>query len=415
MNLNWIVFAVSVGSALVLSFICSLLEAALLSLTPSQLADIRRKHPTIGDVCSALKQRVDRSIAVILIANTAAHTIGASVGGAKFEQLCGSSYLWIFSISLTLIMVQYTEILPKTLGVRFNKQIIKLAAHPLQYLIYLLMPLIKITHFLNLPFEFKGQNTKSSTAEEISALAALARSSQLISSRQERIIRSVPELSKKTAREVMLPCENISMLPSSISVSEAIDRAAGDFHTRYPVCEAGDRDRVIGYINFKELVATNCLRKDGGKHSINDLIRPIGFADPDDTAAKLLENVLTRHSHLVIIRDPDNGKTLGMVTQEDVIEEMLGDLDDEFDPLPRTLYSPSENLWIVGGGIPVSLLARETHMVLPNRREPLAVWFARELGRLPRVGDTLQKGDAEFFVRKLRRGRVFEFTVRSAR
>lgn len=415
MSWNWIIFFVSVGVALTVSFVCSLLEAALLSLTPSQLAEIRRKHPAAGEVCRVLKQRLDRSIALILIANTAAHTIGAAVGGAKFEQLCGERNLWIFSIALTLFMVQYTEILPKTLGVRFNRRVMRFAARPMKYLIYVLLPLIKITQLLNAPFEVRNKSAGSSTADEISALAALARSSQLISSRQERIIRSVPALSEKTAREVMLPGENISMLSSSLSISEAIARAVPDFHTRYPVCEGGDRDRVIGYVNIKELVAANSLRGDGGKHAIGDLVRPIGFAEPETTAAELLESVITLHSHLVIVRDPENGKTLGMVTQEDIIEELLGDLDDEFDPLPRTLYSPSENLWIVGGGVPVSLLGRETLLRLPNRREPVAAWFARELGRLPRVGDTLKRGSAEFFVRKLRRGRVFEFTVRDLR
>ncbi len=412
-KITWIILIVSVCCALAVSFICSLLEAALLSLTPSQLADLRRRYPQIGDVCRRLKGRIDFSLAVILMANTAAHTIGASVGGAKFEELFGSEKLLWFSIALTVVMVQYTELLPKTLGVRFNRQILKIFAVPLEYLMYMLLPLIKLTYWLNRPFELKKSTDNAvKTADEISALAALARSSQQISSRQERIIRSVPSLSDKTARDVMLPEENISMISGSLNIQEALDAVASDFHTRYPVCENGDRNRVIGYINIKELIAVKYSSKDTEKCAVTDIMRPINFSAPGDSAADLLERVVSQHSHLTIVRDPESGKTLGLVTQEDIVEELLGDMDDEFDPLPRTLYSPGENLWIVGGGVPMSLLARETRLELPRRMEPVAVWVARELKHLPRTGDVLRFGRLEFLVRKIRRGRVFELNIR---
>ena len=110
----------------------------------------------------------------------------------------------VFSLVFTLLMVQYTEILPKTLGVRFNLRVMAIAARPLQVAVFLFMPLIKLTHFINRPFE-RRRPVQPSTADEISALAALARSSQVISTRQERIIKAVPRLSERTARMVMLP------------------------------------------------------------------------------------------------------------------------------------------------------------------------------------------------------------------
>ena len=97
---------------------------------------------------------------------------------------------------------------------------------------------------------------------------------------------------------------------------------------------------------------------------------------------------------------------------EDIVEELIGDLDDEFDPLPRTFYSPGENFWVVGGGVPLRLLARDTHLDLPLRAEPVGVWVSRILDRPVRVGDVIRHGNAEFYVRKIRRGRVMEFNVR---
>ncbi len=353
---------------------------------------------------------MEKPIAVILIVNTAAHTIGAAIAGSQFDKLYGESWLWVFSLGFTLAMVQYTEILPKTLGVRFNSQVMKYSARPLAILSLILGPLVWLVHFINRPFERRRKQPGPSAADEISALAALARSSQQISSRQERIIRTAPHLSEKNAVDVMIGVDNISFLRSEQTMAGALKTAGRDFHTRYPVIEGGDKDHILGYINFKELVARHQERP--GERSILDIIRPPDFADPDDTAAELLERFATQHCHMMIVREPASGKTLGLVTLEDIVEELLGDLDDEFDPLPRTFYHPEENFWVVGGGVPLTLLKRDTNLDLPRRVEPVSIWFVRELERVPRVGDMLRFHNAEFYVRKVRRGQVWEFNLK---
>ena len=405
----WFIFFGSIALAMLLSHLCSLMEAAILSITPSQLAELRQSNPRIGRVCMNLKHDIDKPIAVILIINTAAHTIGAAVAGGSLGETFGNQYMGVFSLVFTLLMVQYTEILPKTIGVRFNVLVLRYAARPLQVAVWVLMPLIRLTHFINRPFE-RRKPTRPSTADEISALAALARSSQVISTRQERIIKAVPRLSERTARAVMLPVENISFLTSDQTLAEALNATGTDFHTRYPVCEGGDRNKVLGYVNFKELVATS--RSHPGSGSLTDILRPIAFAEPDDTAAELLERFASQHCHMTIVRDGKTLQTLGMLTLEDIVEELLGDLDDEFDPLPRTFYSPSEFFWVVGGGVPMTQLARDTHLDLPRRAEPVAVWFGRMLKRPPKVGDVYRHKNAEFYVRKLRRGQVLEFNLK---
>ena len=128
------------------------MEAALLSLTPSQVGELRRISPVIGKVVQKLKADIDNPLAVILIINTAAHTIGAAVAGASFSKMGYERYMSAFSLIFTLVMVQYTEILPKTLGVRFNVNIMRVAARPLQILTVVLSPLIKFSRLLNRVF-----------------------------------------------------------------------------------------------------------------------------------------------------------------------------------------------------------------------------------------------------------------------
>ena len=179
-SVAWVILIISVCVACGVSMICSLLEAALLSLTPSQLARIKKKSPKIGSICQDLKHNIGKPIAFILILNTAAHTIGAAVAGAAFNILFGQAWLWVFTLGLTLVMVQYTEILPKTLGVRFNVQIMSFASPILLIGTRLLSPVIWLVHLVNRPFERKKKDNSPSTADEISALAALARSTQQI-------------------------------------------------------------------------------------------------------------------------------------------------------------------------------------------------------------------------------------------
>ena len=126
------IFLIAVSIALGVSFLCSLMEAALLSLTPSQVARLSERHPATGAIWRGVKANLERPIAVILILNTTAHTIGASVAGAQFDELWGDEWIWAFSIVFTLVMLQFTEILPKTLGVQFNTLLAPVIARPLQ-------------------------------------------------------------------------------------------------------------------------------------------------------------------------------------------------------------------------------------------------------------------------------------------
>ena len=408
---EWFYFIGSVIVAMVFSHCCSLMEAALLSISPSQVAELNRSFPRAGKCVMSLKQDIDKPLAVILIVNTAAHTIGAAEAGANLNALFpgNATIMSVFSLIFTLLMVQYTELLPKTLGVRYNIKVMQICGPVLQVLLFLFMPVIKVTQWINKPFE-RRKPEKPTTAEEISALASLARSTQSISSRQERIIKMVPHLSEKSARDVMINVENISFLTADQTLTDAMNSTANDFHTRYPVCEEDNKNEVLGYVNFKELVAIH--RSHPGTVKVNDILRPVPFSEPDDSAAELLEHLTMQNCHITIVRDPATHTTLGLVTLEDIIEELLGDLDDEFDPLPRTFYSPGENFWVVGGGVPLRLLARDTHLDLPLRAEPVGVWVSRTLDRPVRVGDVIRHGNAEFYVRKIRRGQAWEFNLK---
>ena len=402
------IFVVSVLLALGVSFLCSLLEATLLSLTPGQVAEIGAKHPEAGRVWQQFKTAVEHPIAVILILNTSAHTIGASVAGSKFDELYGDEWIWLFALVFTFVMLQFTEILPKTLGVRFNREIAASSARPLQVLVFALRPLIYVIHFINRPFEMKQSAARTATIEEITALAGLAHVAQEISQQQKQIINATTRLSRLRVGDVLIPVEEVSFLSTAQLPQAALTAAHLDSHTRFPVCEQGDRDRVLGYVNFKELVYyVDASPQDA---SLQAIIRPLHSTTSETSAADLLQVFVEQHIHIALVRD-DAGKTLGLVTLEDLLEELVGDMQDEFDHLPHMLHPLGSGTWMVGGGLPIKDLANQIGLALDNPQGSVSTWLTDRLGHRPQIGDIHSEADTRFTVRRIRRGKVFEASV----
>ena len=400
------IFVASVAVALCISFLCSLMEAALLSLTPSQIADLSARHPGIGAIWRGFKANIERPIAVILILNTAAHTIGATVAGSQFDELFGDQWVWLFSILFTFAMLQYTEILPKTLGVYFNQTIAIWIARPLSMAIRIFTPVIHVLHLFNRPFEGRRAERRApATLEEITSLAMMARLSKHISPHQERIINRAAKLSQTSVRQVMIPIEQVSMLSTSQTLNQALIAAHIDAHTRFPVCEGDDRTRVLGYINFKEMIYF--MSTNPSDPSLKGIIRPVHFVEPGSSASDLLKTFIDQHEHMAIVRDAD-GRCLGLITLEDLIEEMVGELEDEFDRLPRHVHSLSSGTWMFGGGVPMSEVAAKLGGPPLAASGTLAAWLERGLGHPPRPGQTIRHDGLEFVVRRVRRGRIFE-------
>jgi len=401
-----IVFVISVGVALLVSASCSLMEATLLSLTPSQVAELSSRHPVIGRIWRDFKANIERPIAVILILNTAAHTVGAAVAGSQFDELFGDRWIWLFSLLFTFAMLQYTEILPKTLGVHFNRRLAVLIAQPLALAVRLFTPMIHVLHLLNRPFERRRVNDgRPATLEEITSLAAMARMSKEIGTHQERIIMGAARLSEKKVRQVMIPIDQVAVLSTAQSLTDAVIAAHLDAHTRFPICQDDDRNRIVGYINFKEMIYS--LRMNPGDPSLAGIIRPVHFVDPESSASDLLKAFIDQHEHMAIVRDLD-GKTLGLITLEDLVEELVGELEDEFDRLPRHVHPLSGGTWMFGGGVPMGEVAGKLECQSAPGGGSLAAWLEGQLSQPLKPGQTLRRDGVEYMVRRVRRGRVFE-------
>ncbi len=141
------------------------------------------------------------------------------------------------------------------------------------------------------------------------------------------------------------------------------------------------------------------------------ITHPMHFVSPDSPVADLLKFFVDEHEHMAIVRDPD-GRTLGLVTLEDIVEELLGELHDEFDRLPHYIHGLTGGVYIVGGGSTVSELCARLGKTWPDVRGTISSWITTKLSRTPKAGDTVNVDGCEFLVRRTRRGKVFEAVVR---
>ncbi len=408
------VFLGAVAFSLFVSFICSTLEAVLLSLTPAQIASMQEKHPGPSKIWQHFKQNIEEPIAVILLLNTAAHTIGASVAGLQFGDLYGAKYIMVFSLAFTYVMLQFTEILPKTMGVKFNKELAVYIAVPLQWLLFVFSPITKFVNFVNKPFEGKKLHGSSdqATIAEISTMAGFARLSNLIGQQQERIIIQASRLSSRKIKEIMVPADDIIMLYQESPLTEVIVQIHLDLHTRFPVTtKRADPQGIVGYVNFKELVLLAKTHPHNPK--LSEITRPLFDFDENLSVSEALRQMVANNLHLAIVKN-SGGQIVGLVTQEDIFEELVGDIDDEFDRLPKHVVA-SGRQWVVGGGATIGrarqVMNRPDFAASASPDISVTQWICDKLEDHPKGGDTATIEGANILVRKVRRHKVTEALI----
>ena len=383
-------FLLSVSAALLISGLCSLMEAVLLSLRSSQIAEISSRSPQIGAVWQRFKAEIERPIAAILVLNTAAHTIGASVAGAEFDALFGHEWIWVFSLVFTFLMLQFTEIIPKTAGVRYNRQVAFWIARPLTLLVHVLLPVVYLIHWINrLLFGGKrSQGDPATTLEEITALAGLARLSKQISPRQEQIIEEGARLSGTKVRAVMRSRVEIDALDIDTPPREVVGAVVMSGFSRVPVYE-GDLDHIVGFVYIKDVLRQLHM---GWPIELRRLLRPAPFVPETLSLDRLLQMFRKERTQMAVILD-EYGGTVGLVTMEDVLEELVGEIYDEHrrDEEQETARR-DETSWFVSGTVNLRDLLEvvglpEPHSGTPQNANTVGGLIQWLLGRIPDVGD----------------------------
>ena len=320
---------VYVCMALLFSFACSIAEAVLLSITPSYIADLRKRSPRQAKRLHKLKvEEIDRSLAAILTVNTIAHTVGAIGAGAKATVVFGSAWFGVFSAVMTLLILFLSEIVPKTLGAVYWRRLTGVTGSYIRFLILTMYPLIWISEMLTRLIA-RGKKVQVFSRDEFVAMADVGESSGQIDERESKIIRNLFRFKALKAEDIMTPRVVMVALPASMSVEEAHARRIHQTpFSRLPVY-GEDKDDMQGFVLREDILSAQ-LR---GEHrnSLASMQRDLITVPESMALAELMDVLLTQRQHIAVAVG-EFGETRGLVTLEDLVETLLGEeIVDESD------------------------------------------------------------------------------------
>ncbi len=317
----------AVGIAVFVSMFCSVAEAALYSMSWADIEKLMMKGGKSAKILHKLRSNVDEPITAILTLNTCAHTAGAAVAGWAWANLYGKDTLWLFTAVFTVIILIFTEILPKTLGLVYSDRIAPPLARPLMGLVWIFRPVIKLMGVLSRAVSKKKEGPDH-TEDDIRAIVSLTRRSGVIKPYEEQSIRNILLLDTKTVEEIMTPRTVVFSLPAETTVAEARKQQPDWPHSRIPVYD-DDPEDIVGVVYRRQVL--EALADDRDDLKLIDIMRPVRFVLESITLDKLLVKFLGSRLHLCVVLD-EYGGVGGVVTLEDVLEEILGsEIVDETD------------------------------------------------------------------------------------
>lgn len=312
--------------ALAVSALCSVLEATLLSTPLSYITGLEDTGVKGAKRLKKLKQNSDRPISAILCINTIANTIGASVVGSLVFEVYGDAMVGIFSTIFTLLILFFSEIIPKTIGSSYWRTLAIPASVIINVLIVITFPLVWILEHIT-GLISSHSNQVSVSREDISAMVSVATEEDVIEKEEKKMIQNLLKLDEMTAHEIMTPSVVVEMAESGMTIKEFYD--SENSHSRILVYDDENSDYVIGYV-LRQTVLEK-MAEDKFTMTLRDILRPILTFPEDEPVGNIWEKLLEKKEHISVIID-EYGTFRGIVTMEDVIETMLGqEIVDETD------------------------------------------------------------------------------------
>ncbi|MEI8211884.1 MAG: hemolysin family protein [Planctomycetota bacterium] len=407
-------------------------EIALASVTVSRLQLLATQGRWGAAAALSMKDGIEKSLAVVQLGITLVGLIAGATGGASasedlapFLRDMGLNERWSNVVAITLIVIPLTiitivigELVPKLFALR-NKEWVCLTLSPwMRWFALSAWPLVWIleasaSNLMDLierlwsPKPHADSRTEAIELQELRAIASLARTSSLIGSREENIILGAARLASRTLKEIALPAEQIHMLSLQSTLGQCLIAAHMDMHTRFPVAQhAGDPQSIVGYVTFKDIVSV--MRINPNEPTLAGILRSIPELNESLPISIALERLLREHTHIALVTNEER-IIVGMITLEDIVEELLGDIQDEYDLLPVHMVRSGAG-WVIGGGASLQRLRDVTglHVPVGEKHQNLNAFVTEQLGHPPAGGDAFLVDGIRVLVRKVRRQRVLE-------
>ena len=316
-------------TALFVSFLCSLLESVLLSLSIAHVSVIEKEGGSSGKLMAELKENINKPLAAILTVNTIANTIGAAGVGAQTLLIFGNEWVAISSGILTLCILIFSEIIPKSIGAIYSKSLVPFTAYTIRVLMFIAWPFVILSETMS-QFIHKGENGGESKAsrEELLAMAEISEDEGSIDEQEGDIIENLMKLDDMPVEDIMTPRSVIFALKEGDTVGTVVEEHSPIAFSRIPIYEK-DLDNIVGIVNRYDLV--NKQAEDKFNVIMNQIMKPIESVLEKSSVSDVLDLFVKRRQQMFLVKD-EFGTTTGLITLEDAIETLLGvEIVDEHD------------------------------------------------------------------------------------
>lgn len=319
-------FLIAIG----VSFLCSILEAVLLSITVSHVEVVKQDNEKLGHEMQKQKDNMDYSIAAILTLNTFAHTLGAAGVGSEAAKMFGEEYMFHISAFLTILILVFSEIIPKTLGAYYWKSLSGFSTRAIRILIFITYPILMVLN--RITNMITPEKKETITKEEIIATANIAEENGVLKENESSMIENLMQLHEIKVRDIFTPRSVLFSVQKDDLINSFQEHMSLDLdklkeYSRVPIYNQ-DIDDIVGMViskeYFYEYIEDNFENKE-------EIIKPIFSVNENMPISKVIDLFLLKKEHMFLVVD-NYEQTKGVVTLEDAVETLLGvEIVDELD------------------------------------------------------------------------------------
>ena len=303
------------------------MESVILSTSYTHVETLSQQGVRYAPTLKKMKYQISRPLSAILTVNTIANTLGSAGVGAQVHLLYGSSFVTLFSVILTFVILIFSEIIPKTLGTSYWKTFLPVSVYIIQGLIFICYPFVKLSRLVQKLFRVRPRHI---TREEIIGAAQMGMNEGAIYRNEGELVKNILKLKSKKVSEIMTPRTVITAFNKSMTIQEVLNKYQPLRFARIPIYEE-NLDHVIGIVHrYKILEARsqNC-----GKLTVDSYLQPVHAIPESISITAALDQFIKREEHIFIVVD-EYGSLSGLVSMEDVVETILGiEIVDELDPV----------------------------------------------------------------------------------
>lgn len=314
--------------SLVFSFCCSFAEASLFAVPMAHAKALADKGQKSGELLVALKEDIEKPITAVLILNTLANTLGASIAGSLAAQLWGEIGLLVFSALFAFALLYFAEVAPKFAGVIYAKEAAPYVAFPLTFLVKFFRPLIWISERISLRLRPKEESPKVSH-EEVLTLAAMGEEEGALDRLEGSVITNVIGLDKILVREILTPRVAVFRMPEHLTLADVKGQVLDWEYTRIPLYNEDEPEQLTSYVRQRDLY--RALVRGEHARTLKDISRPLTTVPELASVDKILVGMFERNEAMCAVAD-EHGALAGVITLEDILEEVVGhEIIDEYD------------------------------------------------------------------------------------